>query len=80
MTKKKLDQQSENQHPFAVSQRAAFVCGALCLVIIIVVIAFGGLHPKMKKTLETHTHTVTFTCTRTCSDLTKIPEVFPWQQ
>ena len=27
-----------------------------------------------------HTHTVTFTCSRTCTDLTQIPKVFPWNR
>jgi len=33
-----------------------------------------------KKRTPVHTHTVTFTCNRTCTDTTQIPEVFPWRQ
>ena len=27
-----------------------------------------------------HTHTVTFTCSRTCTNYAQVPEVFPWRQ
>ena len=28
----------------------------------------------------THVHTITFTCNRTCTDTTQIPEIFPWKK
>jgi hypothetical protein len=68
-----------NDKNFATNQRVAVVSGVLCLVIGAIALIWGGLHPRVRRQLETHTHTVTFTCTRTCTDLTKIPEVFPWQ-
>ena len=36
---------------------------------------------KMKKKILSppHTHTVTFTCSRTCTDMSTVPEVFPWR-
>lgn len=72
-----------NDENFKASQRIAFASGTLCLVIVIIIAIWGifdpSLRPKPKKPLEVHTHTITFTCTRTCTDLTKIPEVLPWQ-
>jgi hypothetical protein len=32
-----------------------------------------------RKKAPVHTHTITFTCNRTCTDVTQIPEVFPWR-
>jgi hypothetical protein len=62
------------------SQKTALACGALCAVIAAAVLAWNHFHPATRKqtTVPVHTHTVTFTCARTCVDLTKIPEVFPW--
>jgi hypothetical protein len=33
----------------------------------------------VKKRAPAHTHTITFTCDRTCTDTTQLPETFPWQ-
>jgi hypothetical protein len=33
-----------------------------------------------KKKATVHTHTITFTCNRACTDTTQIPEVFPWRR
>lgn len=33
----------------------------------------------VKKKMPVHVHTITFTCNNTCTDTTKIPEVFPWR-
>jgi hypothetical protein len=53
----------------------------------IVILSFLGMlawrlwSPEAKKSPKTfpiHTHTVTFTCTRTCEDLTILPPIGPW--
>ena len=35
-------------------------------------------HKARKVKALVHTHTVTFTCDRTCTDLTKVPDLIPW--
>jgi len=32
-----------------------------------------------RKTAPVHTHTITFTCDRTCTDKAQLPETFPWR-
>ena len=35
-------------------------------------------HKARKVKALVHTHTMTFTCDSTCTDLTKVPELIPW--
>jgi hypothetical protein len=40
----------------------------------------GEAKTIVEKKAPKHVHTITFTCDRTCTDTTQIPEVFPWKK
>lgn len=67
-------------HDLPTSEKVALGSGALCALILLLVLIFGRPTKSPRLPAVVHTHTVTFTCSRTCTDYHQIPEVFPWQQ
>lgn len=65
------------------TNRQLSCCGAIAVLGFAALLAWRSCSTEARQlekiSLPPHTHTVTFTCSRTCTDMNLVPEVFPWK-